>query len=158
MEKGDYTQLARDYSRYRPSYNKEVVRILINATEKPAARLIVADVGAGTGIFTSCMIGAGVKNIVAVEPNLNMREAGRENLKNKVEFIDGSAESTSLGSKKYDLVTMASSFHWPKTNDALKEFDRILSNKGVFAALWNPRLTDRSRAETEVQRLLAGKY
>ena len=53
---------------------------------------------------------------------------------------------------------MASSFHWAQTFEALKEFDRILSPKGVFSAIWNPRLTDRSTVEQEVAKLLSLKY
>ena len=53
---------------------------------------------------------------------------------------------------------MASSFHWPNTYKALLEFNRILNDNGVFAALWNPRLTERSESETEVQNLLFKKY
>jgi hypothetical protein len=53
---------------------------------------------------------------------------------------------------------MASSFHWADTNLALKEFDRILKDDGVFAALWNPRLTERSPSESKIQTLLTEKY
>ena len=53
---------------------------------------------------------------------------------------------------------MASSFHWTGTNFALTEFDRILKNDGVFAALWNPRLTERSPAESKIQIPLTEKY
>lgn len=53
---------------------------------------------------------------------------------------------------------MASSFHWPNTQDTLLEFNRILNSNGVFAALWNPRLTERSNSENEVQNLLSTKY
>ena len=53
---------------------------------------------------------------------------------------------------------MASSFHWPNTKETLLEFNRILKGKGIFAALWNPRLTERSNSENEIQNLLLKKY
>jgi ubiquinone/menaquinone biosynthesis C-methylase UbiE len=120
--------------------------------------LKAADVGAGTGIFTKCLLDAGVQNVTAVEPNDDMRKAGIEFLGRDFDFLVGSAEKTGLLSKSFDLVTMASSFHWPNTEKALQEFDRALSAKGVFCALWNPRLTERSACENEVQELLAKKY
>ena len=75
-----------------------------------------------------------------------------------MKFLSGSAEETGLETDGFDLVTMASSFHWPNTQSALNEFDRVLTNKGVFCALWNPRLTEKSASESEVQELLTKKF
>lgn len=122
------------------------------------SKVAIADVGAGTGIFTKCLIDAGVKNIVAVEPNPSMRKAGREFLQRNVQFLNGTAEDTKLSGNRFDFVTMASSFHWPETEKALVEFDRILKSNGIFAAVWNPRLTARSDIESQVQNILFTKY
>ena len=158
MKRGDFTNLADDYTKYRPSYNESVVKAILNSVGKKLNAIKAADVGAGTGIFTRCLLDAGVENLIAVEPNDDMRKAGIEFLGREVEFLAGSAENTQLVAKSFDLVTMASSFHWPNTEKALAEFDRVLSNKGVFCALWNPRLTEKSDCENEVQELLATKY
>ena len=53
---------------------------------------------------------------------------------------------------------MASSFHWVNYTIALKEFSKLLKSNGVFTALWNPRLTERSKVEDEVQTVLSDKY
>lgn len=158
MQKGDFSNLASYYTKYRPSYNREVVNKIINTINKKSENIRAADIGAGTGIFTKCLIEAGIKDVVAVEPNEDMRNTGIEYLGKKIQFFRGSAENTTLDSNKYDLVTMASSFHWPNTQDTLLEFNRILNVNGVFAALWNPRLTERSDSENEVQNLLSTKY
>ena len=158
MKKGDFSNLANDYTKYRPSYNRKVVDALVQSTLMPSSNITAADVGAGTGIFTHCLLESGVRDLVAVEPNDNMRIAGKSYLGEAVDFINGSGEKTLLESKKYNLVTMASSFHWADTNLALKEFDRILKDDGVFAALWNPRLTERSPSESKIQTLLTEKY
>ena len=155
MKRGDFTNLADDYTKYRPSYNESVVKAILNSVGKELNAIKAADVGAGTGIFTKCLLDADVENLIAVEPNDDMRKAGIEFLGGEVEFLAGSAENTQLAAKSFDLVTMASSFHWPNTEKALAEFDRVLSNKGVFCALWNPRLTEKSHCENEVQELLA---
>ncbi len=158
MKKGDFTNLADDYAKYRPSYNKDVVETILKAVTKNTFTARVADVGAGTGIFTKCLIEAGFQDVLAIEPNGDMREAGINFLERKVKFLDGSAENTGLKSYSIDLVTMASSFHWPETSKALKEFDRILSPNGVLSVVWNPRLTNRSKCEQEVENLLSTKY
>ncbi len=158
MKRGDFTNLADDYSRYRPSYNKHVVNVILGSTNKSLKNIKAADVGAGTGIFTKRLLDAGVKNVSAIEPNDEMRKNGEHLLGGSINFLSGSAEKTGLKSKEFDLVTMASSFHWPQTKKALEEFNRILSPKGVFSAIWNPRLTDRSLIESEIQNLLAKKY
>ena len=158
MQKGDFSNLASDYIKYRPSYNRKVVNKVVNTINKKSENIRAADVGAGTGIFTKCLIEAGIKDVVAVEPNEGMRNTGIEYLGKKIPFFRGSGENTTLVSNKYDLVTMASSFHWPNTQDTLLEFNRILNSNGVFAALWNPRLTERSNSENEVQNLLSTKY
>ena len=158
MKQGDFTDLADDYSKFRPSYNKDVLGIILKSTGKNPKAINAADIGAGTGIFTKQLIKAGVSSVTAVEPNEKMREAGIKFLGEDVRFLDGSAEKTGLKSSSIDLVSMASSFHWAKTSDALREFDRILYPNGVFSALWNPRLTDRSPIESKVEELLKEKY
>ena len=56
MKQGDFTDLADDYVKYRPSYNKDLVEIIINHVGKKPKSIKAADVGAGTGIFTKCLI------------------------------------------------------------------------------------------------------
>ena len=158
MNRGDFTNLANDYSKYRPSYNKNIVNIILNCVSKNVNTIKAADIGAGTGIFTKCLIDAGVKDVIAIEPNGDMLRKGIEFIGKNINFQSGSAEQTGLQSKSFDLVSMASAFHWPDTSLSLKEFDRILSSQGVFAALWNPRLTHKSVSENKVQELLSKKY
>ena len=158
MKRGDFTNLAEDYAKYRPTYNQDIVELIVSFVQKSPNNVRAADVGAGTGIFTNCLLNAGVKNLVAVEPNEDMRKAGTSFLGGNLDFLPGNAENTGLNSASFDLVTMASSFHWPKTSDALKEFDRVLVPGGVFSAIWNPRLVEKSESESEIQKLLLTKY
>ena len=158
LERGDFTNLADDYAKYRPSYNQGIVELIVSFVQKSPNHIRAADVGAGTGIFTNCLSKTGLQDLVAVEPNEDMRKAGSNFLGGKLNFLPGNAENTGLDSASLDLVTMASSFHWPKTSEALREFDRILVPGGVFSAIWNPRLVERSASESEIQKLLLTKY
>jgi len=158
MRKGDFSSLAEDYVKYRPTYSENLTSMLVKSVSPNAEDIKAADVGAGTGIFSKCLFDQGIRNIVAVEPNKEMREAGIKKFGSLIKFSAGSAEDTSLKESSYDLVSMASSFHWPDTDKALSEFNRVLKPNGKFVAIWNPRLTEKSPVEHEVQKTLVDKY
>lgn len=158
LKAGDFTGLADAYSKYRPGYSDLVVSALIGSLGTPYSQARVADVGAGTGIFTRQLWEKNPASIVAVEPNGDMFEVGSVGAKPNQTWVMGSAESTGLEDSSIELVTMASSFHWPNTQRALSEFDRVLGPEGVFAALWNPRITERSAVEARIDRLLEDEY
>lgn len=158
MRKGDFSSLAADYVRYRPTYSENLTSMLVKSVSPIAEDIKAADVGAGTGIFSKCLFDQGIRDIVAVEPNKEMREAGIKKFGSLIKFAAGSAENTSLKDLSYDLVSMASSFHWPDTEKALSEFNRILKPCGKFVAIWNPRLTEKSPVEHAVQKTLVDKY
>ena len=80
MRKGDFSSLAADYVRYRPTYNENLTNMLVKSVSLNVGDIKAADVGAGTGIFSKCLFDQGVRDIVAVEPNTEMREAGIKNL------------------------------------------------------------------------------
>ena len=50
MKKGDFTNLADNYAKYRPSYNKDIVNLVLSSVENVSA-IKAADIGAGTGIL-----------------------------------------------------------------------------------------------------------
>ena len=68
-----FTDRVDAYVRYRPSYPPETLRVIREALHV-APPAVVADVGAGTGIFSALLLADGF-DVIAVEPNLAMREA-----------------------------------------------------------------------------------
>jgi ubiquinone/menaquinone biosynthesis C-methylase UbiE len=139
MQRADYTDLAPDYAKNRPDYSATVLRALIKHTGAERRGFRVADVGAGTGIWTK-MIAEQHLSCIAVEPNEAMREQGQCYTEGTaIQWRAGSAEETGLETSSVDWVTMASSFHWAKLPEALKEFSRILKPGGFLTVLWNPR-------------------
>ena len=142
---GDFSALAATYATHRPGYSPHAIRLILGAMRRPPAGLDAADVGAGTGIWTRQVQDAGFRRVTAVEPNDEMRRAGRETSAGRpIEWQAGSAERTGLAGGSADLLTMASSFHWADFDTALAEFRRVLRPEGWFAALWNTRYLDRS--------------
>ena len=140
VEHGNFSGLAKDYSTYRPSYSKSVLKSLIALLNNSVHECDFADVGAGTGIWTRLVESYNPKSITAIEPNEDMRNVGiRDSSNTKIKWQEGSGEKTGLESKSMDMISMASSFHWVDFEKGCKEFHRVLKNNGRFVALWNPR-------------------
>jgi SAM-dependent methyltransferase len=137
-----FTDRVETYVKYRPSYPLEAMRAIRSAlgVEPPAA---VADVGAGTGIFSSLLLAEGF-GVIAVEPNRAMREAAAKALSGHARFsiLPGTAEATGLADASVSLVTAAQAFHWFDGPRARAEIRRISRAPHPVALLWNKRGVD----------------
>ena len=126
MKHGDFTALAGDYAKFRPGYAPQVATAILGFVGRDPASIDAADVGAGTGIWTRILAARGLRSIVAVEPNDEMRAQGIESSSGTdITWVKGSAEATGLQDSSVDLVSMASSFHWA-------DFDGRATNSIVF--------------------------
>lgn len=152
LKHGDYSRLAGDYARFRPGYAPQVVTAVLGYVGRDVASIDAADVGAGTGIWTRMLAARGLHSVVAVEPNDDMRAQGIESARGTdIVWFKGSAEATGLPDGSADLVSMASSFHWADFDKACDEFHRILRPRGLFVALWNPRLIEANPLLVEIE-------
>jgi SAM-dependent methyltransferase len=143
LKAGDFTGLAKDYSQHRPDYCPSVLKALLGLNDKKRAEIDFVDVGAGTGIWSRMVCGAGVKTVTAIEPNDDMRANGiADSQHTAIRWLAGSAEVTGLPDGAADWLSMASSFHWANFDVATLEFHRVLRPGGRFTALWNPRLIE----------------
>lgn len=158
MKHGDFTDLADNYAKYRPGYSPFVLEAVLGllASEKHP---VTADVGAGTGIWSRMLAAKGAR-VTAVEPNEAMRAEGMKQSPGSVVWVGAPAEETTLPGASFDLVTMASSFHWPDFDRAVAEFFRILKANGLFVALWNTRFFENNpllaRIEKKLHELVPG--
>lgn len=151
LRPGDFTPLAEAYAANRPGYAPSVRDSLLALFRRLSATLTVADVGAGTGIWTRMLAGQ-VGRLIAIEPNAAMRRCAVMDCHGLgIDIRDGSAEATGLPDASVDLVTMASSFHWTDVDRALAEFLRVLKPGGWFAALWNPRVIGEAGLFREIE-------
>ena len=135
-----FTSRVADYVSCRPSYPSAVVDLL--RRECGLGRgMAVADIGAGTGIFSRLLLEAGAE-VYAVEPNPAMRAAAEEALGGHPRFhsVAAPAEATTLAAGSVSLVTAAQAFHWFDQAAARREFCRILRSGGWTALLWNHRI------------------
>lgn len=144
MKLGDFSGLAVNYSKYRPGYCPSVRDAILAIAKTEDSNTRIADLGAGTGIWTRMMAKKQGVSVSGVEPNLDMLKQGRIDSRGfPVTWYQAFAEETGLEESQFDLVTMASSFHWVDFEKGLSEISRILKPRGWFCALWNPRVLDK---------------
>jgi ubiquinone/menaquinone biosynthesis C-methylase UbiE len=152
LKHGDYTGLAGGYAKFRPGYAPQVATAILGFVDRDTANVDAADVGAGTGIWTRILAARGLRSIVAIEPNDEMRKIGVETSRGtSIAWRKGTAEATGLADGSADLVSMASSLHWADFDKACDEFERVLRSGGVFVALWNPRLVEENPLLVEIE-------
>ena len=152
MKAGDFSSLAEDYSANRPDYSNSVLDALLGMLNAPVDAIDFADVGAGTGIWTRMVHARGVRSTIAIEPNEYMRNQGiQDSSGTSIKWLAANAEKTGLASESVHMLTMASSFHWVDFEVATREFHRVLKKKGLFTALWNPRLIEVNPMLVEIE-------
>lgn len=134
-----FSDRVEDYIRYRPSYPEAVFDLLTRECGL-GPNTVVADIGAGTGIFSQLLLQRRAR-VFAVEPNAGMRAAAELLLTHQPNFasVAGTAEDTSLPNAAVDLITAAQAFHWFDRSKARTEFMRILKPGGYLALIWNER-------------------
>ncbi len=153
IEHGNFDSLAGDYAQYRPGYAPSILTAVLSLVGRPAHQVDAADIGAGTGIWTRMLAAEELRSVTAVEPSDEMRRNGvLTSADHDILWRRGTAEETGLPSLAYDLVSMASSFHWADFDRACAEFQRILRPGGRFVALWNPRMIELNPLLVEIER------
>ena len=129
------------YAAYRWDYEPAVMDVLMEITGL-AAGAPTADVGAGTGALTRCLLDAGLR-VMAVEPNAGMRRIAESRLGRSPNFVsvDGLADDTGLGAASVALITAGRAIHWFPLAAARREFLRIL-RPGGWLALFSVNIAD----------------
>lgn len=138
-----FSGLAGMYDANRPSYPVEAIDFVLEGLPRDA---VVADVGCGTGISTRLLkrrSGDGVR-VIGIDPNDDMLEQARRATDDSVGTVvyrAGTGERTGLADASVECVVVAQAFHWFKSDDALREFHRVLKSAppGRLALMWNVR-------------------
>lgn len=142
MNEEKFTGKADVYSSHRPGYPEELYDFLFSELGF-AAGTAVADVGAGTGIFSLPLAKRGCR-VFAVEPNADMRRKAAADSGNDPRFtpVAGSAEKTALPDRSVARATAAQAFHWFDAGAFARECRRILEADGLVVLAYNHRIAD----------------
>ena len=143
MNEEKFTGKSEIYDKFRPSYPDSLVDRLYETTNAQK----VADVGAGTGIFTKCLKRR-FSDITAVEPNPDMFAKLSENAP-FARAVNAAAEDTGLAENSLGLVTAAQAFHWFDSAKFKAECMRILTQNGSLAVIWNTHGDSAFRSERD---------
>ncbi len=135
MNEQKFTGKADLYEKFRPSYPDELIDFLYDNARCKA----VADIGAGTGKFTRCLL-TKPWSVTAVEPNADMR--GKLSEIAGLKIVNAPAEDTGLAEHSFGLVTAAQAFHWFDEDAFKAECKRILNDNGQLAIVFNERNLD----------------
>ena len=149
-----FSDRVENYVRYRPGYPLAVVQELQAACGLSPSH-VAADIASGTGIWTRMLLENG-NHVIGVEPNGEMREAGKGLLAAFPKFtsVAGTAEATTLADHSVDFVTAAQAAHWFDRGRARREFVRILKPGGWLVLMWNERLTNSTAFLRDYEQLL----
>ena len=106
-----FTRTVENYVKYRPSYPFAVVEFLQRTCQLMPAS-VIADVASGTGFLAEIFLKGGYQ-VIGVEPNAGMREAGQHFLRNYPSFVSvpATAEETTLDPHSVDMITAGQAFH-----------------------------------------------
>lgn len=116
-----FSDRAQSYAAHRPGYPKAAIDALLRGLG-PEEELVVADVGAGTGISAN-LLAQRVGSVVAIEPDAQMREHAQA--RPNVRWINGCAEALPLPDKSVDVAAAFQAFHWFDPLRAFAEFARV---------------------------------
>ena len=105
MKSGNFTGLGLKYSQNRPDYSESVLKCILGLIDKPIQEIDFVDVGAGTGIWTRMVHAKGLRECIAVEPNIDMLESGCSDSSHLgINWVDNSADVTGVIYKYSRLV------------------------------------------------------
>jgi len=149
-----FSSRVENYIKYRPNYPKAIITTLQEECQLSVTSRI-ADIGSGTGFLTELFLQNG-NTVFAVEPNREMRDAGKRILQNYPGFhsVPGKAEDTTLADHSIDLIAAGQAFHWFDEQKTRPEFIRILKPGGWVMLVWNDRETETTPFLTAYEKLL----
>lgn len=122
-----FASSAEHYDQIRPRYPSALVDLLSSCHR-------IADIGAGTGIFSEQLRRAG-HDVLALEPAAEL--AARLQSKLDIPVWRARAEATALAPASVDGASFAQSWHWIDPVAACAELDRIIIPGGKVLLAWN---------------------
>ena len=146
-----FGQRAESYATFRPSYPADSIDTAIRGLGDPST-LVVADIGAGTGISSRLFAERGAR-VIAIEPNAKMRSQAEPHA--NVRWSEGTALQTGLPDASVDLAVACQAFHWFATPEVMREFRRVARRRAALLQYERDEKDEFTKAYGDVVRVYA---
>ena len=128
------------YGRARPSYPDALFNEIFAYLQQPSPvlRPAAVEIGPGTGQATKPLLDRGAQ-VTALEPGPQLAEFVRKKFRDaypgQLEVVNVSFEDSALSPATYDLVVVATAFHWLDPNIRLEKCRSLLRAGGAIAII-----------------------
>jgi ubiquinone/menaquinone biosynthesis C-methylase UbiE len=132
-----YDSVADAYDLTRPRYPARILT-LMQAQARLQPHKSVLEIGAGPGIVSVELAKLGV-DLVCIEPSLSACKLAQNKCAAypNVEFINTTFEEWHIGTRQFDAVVAATSFHWISPKVRTVKTAAALKDNGLLILLWN---------------------
>ncbi|MFN8487981.1 MAG: class I SAM-dependent methyltransferase [Caldilineaceae bacterium] len=129
----------RGYDAVRPPYPEAVFALLMaqGALFQGATTL---EIGAGNGLATRRLLALGANPMTAIEPDSRFAEllqALPKPASCAYHILHTAFEDVQLGHEAFDLVVIATAFHWLDPATRVEKLWQVLKKQGYVALFWN---------------------
>ena len=137
-----FDEVAEVYDRVRPNYPEELFDALVQAT-RVDVRSKLLEIAPGTGQATLSLARRGF-DIAAIEIGARLADVARRNLSDfpSVRVFTNAFEEVQISDAAFDLVYVATAFHWISPDSRFSKPHRILRPNGYFAIITASHISD----------------
>jgi ubiquinone/menaquinone biosynthesis C-methylase UbiE len=137
-----FDQVADLYDKARPTYPEALFDELIKKIGLSETSQLL-EIAPGTGQATLPLAKRGYK-IIAVELGEQLSEIAKKNLQNysNVEIINSAFEDVNLPEKTFDLIYVATAFHWIKPEAQFSKPHQLLKDGGYLAIIKGDQISN----------------
>ncbi len=130
--RNQFSKVALAYAKYRRDYPDQVYDLVYKFCENKNAKVL--DVGCGTGLVTRHLTEY-YRDVTGTDKESEMIALAQKN-NTALSFIVAKTEELPFSDANFDLITVASAYHWFNYDLAGKEIHRILKPDGKLCVFW----------------------